>query len=148
MIRFATIGDTNITVPLESELSAGGSVAALDDASIILVGASSLIEATELLEQLSPDQRARSVLVGIRGSLEMQIVPRPGSLAALLERFQIAGALFDVGTPFGFAGRKDSVGPMEVIYLKRFQSPTYGEWHGLDRYANRSAFLLRLATVL
>lgn len=149
MIHFQAVGARHVLAPLLEQLQTTGSNES-PNPSIILVGASSIEEATAAIDNLTLEQRHRAILVGVEGTLRMQVLPKPGSFAAMLEAAQLVGA---IQRPLGddalaFAGRKDLAEPMGLIYLREFQSPTYAEWHGLDHYVDVATFLGRMAAVL
>ena len=148
MSEFEIIGSRELVAPLIDQLSELGATEAASTGSLLLIGVDNQFDAEKLLEGLTVEQRRRSVLVGISGSLEMQIFPRPGSFADLLDRSEVLGAmpssLAATWDSFGFSGRKDLARPMGVAWLKRFQSKHYAGWVHLSEYPNAGAFLLRL----
>lgn len=144
MIPFETIGDSAIVTAMVGEsTTAPGS-----GAKLILAGVSSTEEAAKLLHSLLPEQRRRTILVGLTAGLH--ILPPPNSFSGMLETYQVAGAVQRPAPdePFGFVGPTDLAEPMNLAYLKAFQSPSYARWHALDRYPDLASFLTRYADVL
>jgi len=152
MIRFRSVGNTQDLAALEGELVRLGAEPCVEDASLVLLGATTLEDARAILETLSQRDAERVVLVGVYESLHMNFLPAPGSFGALLETFQILGALhlemITTWHDFGFVGSMRLLPGFEgVWYGKPFRTPSYSSWAGLEQFGSAGRFLLRLVDV-
>ncbi len=151
MMRFVSIGNADLLSHLVSELRALGAEANDDNPTLVLIGASSIAEAEEQLKTLSSTDAAKAVVIGLDASLQMHVLPKPGSLAAFLEGTQILGSMpmeltMNWGN-FGFAGKKELADKMRLWYGGPAQSRTYAIWAGLEEFESAGAFLLRLSSM-
>jgi hypothetical protein len=151
MMRFRLAGATGLLAPLATRLVAHGATESQDSADLILVGATTLADARTALQSLEPAEQQRVVLVGLDESFELQFLPHPDSLAALLERFRVLGStpleLTTSWDDFGIVARKDLVTLLGCWFGTRFQSPHYAAWAGLSDFTDAAAFWLRLVEV-
>lgn len=92
IFRVRAIGDTAVLAPLLAQLREAGAVESeIVPTSLVVVGASSLLEADLLLLNLAPKLRRRTVVVGLDEHLDLEATP--GSFTSLLDRMLVLGAL-------------------------------------------------------
>jgi len=141
--RFGTIGNLILLAPLHAQLRETGAVEAARP-SLILVGATTIPDAEQLLLNLSPRLRRRTVLVGLDEHLDLELVP--GSHAALLERTQVLGSLpSDCTGPTitSFIGPRGEVAQLVGARSWKLGSATHKVWCQLPAIST-GAFLRRL----
>jgi hypothetical protein len=114
---------------------------------LVLVSATTVEEATKALSGLPVEERARAVLVGVEGSLDLRERPEPGTMAHLLETFQPLGVLqthaLSSWASSGFIGHKELARKLGARYLNLYSSPSYSAWIGCPG-DDAGDFLVRL----
>lgn len=85
------VGDLDVLAPLLAQLRDAGAIEAPTDPSLVLVGATTVLEAELVLLNLSPKLRRRTVVVGVDDGLDLRMTP--GSHAAMLEQMMVLGSL-------------------------------------------------------
>lgn len=150
IFRVRSLGDTAVLAPLLAQLRDAGATLSPRDPSLVLVGATTVLEAELLLLNLSPRLRRRTVIVGIDEHLDLALVP--DSFTALLARTRVLGSLPSNTSPTitSFIGaRGDGEGLAHLVGASFWKfGPTFHKvWHHLPEIS-AGAFLLCLVEAI
>lgn len=147
MTTYWQIGSGPALDNLGVQLEAHGARVAQSAADLVLVGASTIDEATRVLDSLDADERTHAVVVGLDGSFDARERPEPGTLSHLLETYQPLGILRTDAvmghSSTGFIGRKDHARGLDAKYLNLYSSRSYASWMGCPG-EDPGKFLLRV----
>jgi hypothetical protein len=103
-----------------------------DQPDVRILGASTVDEAVQVLEQVPATDRANALIVGLPGTLDIREPPRVGTLAGLLEHYRPLGilAVCEAWNPdlAGFIGPKALADIMDAGFLKQHSSSHYATW--------------------
>ncbi len=150
--RVRSLGDTSVLAPLLAQLRGAGAVESSLNPSLVLAGATTVLDAELLLLNLAPRLRRRTVFVGIDEHLDVDIVP--GSHTSLLARMHVLGSLpsYCAATPtiasfIGARGDGDGLAWLVGAGFWKFGPTFHKVWHHLPAIS-AGAFLIRLVEAI